>query len=205
MAMSAERVQEICDMAERESLLRGPHTQRLRRLIAAVDAVEHLKGDIVELGVFEGRTAKILALAAPNKTVHLFDTFKGITADVLGANDLPLLNGYFVHPSACEEAVRKNLATCPNVKFYAGPIEETVPAFKAPPLSFIHFDCDTYGGYSTGLKVLWSKLEMGGYCLFHDYQHVHCVGATKAVDEFLGNSRKKLQLTTCGFLLKKGL
>jgi len=70
-------------------------------------------------------------------------------------------------------------------------------------LSFIHFDCDTYGGHSTGLRFLWPMLKVGGYCVFHDYKHPHCTGATKAVDEFLGGVRGKLDPTICGFLLKK--
>lgn len=213
MATSAERVQEICDTVKKTCPLWVSNIERLHCLIDLVDKVEHLKGDIVELGVFEGQTAQVLALAASNKIVHLFDTFKGIPVEALSVHDLPKLKGYFYHPDVHEEYVRKALSHCPNVEFHVGLIEETLPAFnkersslplvKPSLLSFIHFDCDTYNGHAIGLKLLWPLLEVGGYCLFHDYTCSDCKGAAIAVDEFFGDARKRLRGTAGGFLMKK--
>jgi len=202
MPTSPKRVKEICDIIAQRYERGVLETARLSSLIESVDAVERLKGDIVELGVFDGLTAMVLALTAPNKVVHLFDTFKGITDEALGVNDLPKLKGYFNHRTS-EEFVRKIFSDYGNVKIYPGLIEETVPVLEVSSLSFIHFDCDTYGGHVVGLKCLWPKLEVGGCCVFHDYKHPSCIGVTKAVDEFVADRREKPRVIVCGFSLKK--
>ena len=203
MSTNPKRVKEICSIAKASCPLWVSDVGRLSCLIKLVDKVEHLKGDIVELGVFEGQTAKVLALAAPTKTVHLFDTFKGIPEKALSSNDLSKLKGAFYSPIVHEGYVRNALSDCSNVTFHVGLIEETVPVFKVSSLSFIHFDCDTYNGHAIGLKFLWPMLEVGGYCLFHDYACKDCAGVPKAVNEFFGADSKNLRLVAGGFLIEK--
>jgi O-methyltransferase len=50
------------------------------------DVIERgISGDIAELGVYRGLTAKLIHHYAPEKTLHLFDTFSGFDArDVCG-------------------------------------------------------------------------------------------------------------------------
>src|SRR3954452_25293002 len=48
------------------------------QLISAVTATEKLGGDMAELGVASGASAKLISEYAPSRTLHLFDTFEGL-------------------------------------------------------------------------------------------------------------------------------
>jgi hypothetical protein len=48
------------------------------QLFATVKAVAKIQGDIAEVGVFKGGSAKLICEAKGNKRLHLFDTFEGI-------------------------------------------------------------------------------------------------------------------------------
>ena len=50
------------------------------QLISAVTATEKLAGDMAELGVAYGASAKLISEYAPSRTLHLFDTFGGLPA-----------------------------------------------------------------------------------------------------------------------------
>src|SRR5471030_1513196 len=48
------------------------------QLVAAVEATRRIPGDIAEVGVAHGRSAKLIAQYAPDRELHLFDTFNGL-------------------------------------------------------------------------------------------------------------------------------
>ena len=48
------------------------------QLFMAVKSVNKIKGDIAEVGVYQGGSAKLICEARGDKPVHLFDTFTGI-------------------------------------------------------------------------------------------------------------------------------
>lgn len=50
---------------------------RLRTLFLAASFAKHVPGDFAEVGVYRGRSAVLLARTAPEKMLHLFDTFTG--------------------------------------------------------------------------------------------------------------------------------
>lgn len=47
-------------------------------LISALAATATIRGDLAEVGVAFGASAKIISEFAPNRTLHLFDTFEGL-------------------------------------------------------------------------------------------------------------------------------
>ena len=94
--------------------------------------ISALPGDVAEVGVYKGGTARLLAkiLESTGKTVHLFDTFSGMPSsdperDIHAAGDFS---------DTSLESVRDYLHNCGNVRFYQGLFPDT-----AKPLGETNF------------------------------------------------------------------
>jgi hypothetical protein len=138
-----------------------------------------LNGDVAEVGVYQGGSAKFIAKCHTNKTVHLFDTFTGmpeIDKDV----DAVIYDGAFADTSY--EAVSRYLAECPNVRIYKGYFPDTGEPVANKKFCFVHIDVDLYSSTTECLAFFWSRLVEGGIVILDDYSAV--VGATKAVNDF---------------------
>jgi O-methyltransferase len=129
-----------------------------------------IAGDIAEIGVFRGGTAKLLAktTAPAGKTVHLFDTFAGMpsvdsSADLHQAGD-------FANTSI--EAVQAYLHDCSNVRLYKGFFPSTAQPVEQRSFALVHIDVDIY------TSVLSSTLSISG-CIRER--------VCQAVKECLGN------------------
>ena len=48
------------------------------QITSAVRITKKIPGDIAEVGVYKGGTAKLICMNKGDKTLHLFDTFEGI-------------------------------------------------------------------------------------------------------------------------------
>src|SRR5262249_15543674 len=70
----------ICRPAIGHTLLGPEKRAALRRCVRETAS---LPGAMAELGVSRGGSAMLMIAAAPGKTLHLFDTFKGLPADCL--------------------------------------------------------------------------------------------------------------------------
>src|ERR1700740_2214153 len=77
----------------------------LAHALARLDR-ENIPGAIAELGVWRGDTSRLLKTAAPERTIHLFDTFEGFD------------DGRFKNTSI--EFVRQNIGNSNNVMFHVG-------------------------------------------------------------------------------------
>lgn len=145
-----------------------------------------LPGDLAEVGVYKGGTAKLLALTTAlhaKKTVHLFDTFAGMPpAD--GAVDCHH-QGDLGDTSL--EAVRRHLRDCNNVRFYEGFFPDTAGAVENLRFCLVHVDADIYNSVKDSCAFFYPRLEKGGIMVFDDYGFPSCPGARKAVDEFFAD------------------
>ena len=103
-------------------------------------AYRQLPGDMAEVGVFQGASAKLLCEAKGNKTLHLFDTFEGLPK--ASRHDGP------VHSESqytCSlESVRAYLRDYENVLFYKGRFPALAGPLENTRFSFVHFDVDLY-------------------------------------------------------------
>lgn len=54
------------------------------QLISTVKATAHVPGQIAELGVAYGGSAKLIAKHSGNRKIHLFDTFAGLPEPTIG-------------------------------------------------------------------------------------------------------------------------
>lgn len=141
-----------------------------------------LDGDMAEVGVYQGGSAKLISEAKGNKILHLFDTFTG----------LPQLSEADTHfgvkfwkknefNNTSEDKVTKYLSKYNNVKTYQGKFPNTSEPVQNTRFSFVHLDVDLYQSTIDSLEFFYPRLIQGGIILTHDY---HSDGVYKAFAEF---------------------
>lgn len=143
------------------------------------EKVKELPGDVAEIGVYKGGTAKLLASTLPEKNIHLFDTFEG----------MPEVTEWDKHrkgdfSDTSLEEVRDYLKDCLNVRFYPGLFPETANLVKENSFCLVHVDVDIYESTKAALEFFWTRLVPGGIMVFDDYNVKTCPGTDKAVNEF---------------------
>ena len=144
----------------------------------AVKRTEKVQGDLAEVGVFKGGSAKLIRESDGLRPLHLFDTFEGIPK--VGDIDQPAFyQGQFAAPV---EEVQQYLKGYKNIFFYKGIFPETATPVESKRFSFVHLDVDTYESTLACLQFFYPRMNRGGILLSHDYINHH--GVTKAFDEF---------------------
>lgn len=146
-------------------------------LYSSMKAVKHLDGDVVEVGVYKGGSAKILCEAKGNKAIHLFDTFEGLPEKVIAEEDL-VRGGWLSDVS--KDDVERYLNDYSNVYFYKGLFPQTASWLKSKKFCLVHLDTDIYQGTIEGLKFFWPRMTKGGRIISHDYNNVDCPGVKRA-------------------------
>lgn len=142
--------------------------------------VAQTTGEVAEVGVYKGGTARLLALSLPHKTVHLFDTFAGMPATNVNLDRH--LAGEFSDTSL--PAVQQRLQDCHNVRFYQGLFPATSSPVEPVKFALVHVDADIYDSVRACCEFFYPRLEKDAIMLFDDYGFPTCPGARKAVDEF---------------------
>jgi hypothetical protein len=144
---------------------------------SGVVATSKIRGDIAEVGVFRGGTARVICEAKGDRPLHLFDTFEGLPEP--GAADSAFQKGQY----ACSlESVRAYLSPFPDVRFYKGYFPATGEAVKDRRFSFVHLDVDLYASTLQALEFFYPRMEPGAIVISHDY--VEFAGVRNAFDEF---------------------
>lgn len=145
----------------------------------------HLRGDVAEIGVYKGGTAKLLAkvFEASGKTIHLFDTFSGMPQT--DSNKDHHKSGDFSDTSL--ESVKAYLRDSQNVRFYPGVFPDTASPIEDKNFCLVHVDVDIFQSVLDCCKFFYPRVEKSGIMLFDDYGFLSCPGAKIAVDEFFAN------------------
>lgn len=148
-----------------------------------------VSGDIAEVGVYKGGTARILSKVSEPyvKTLHLFDTFEGMPP-CDSERDLHK-EGDFSDTSL--DVVKKYLLDCPNILFYRGLFPGTALTIKEKRFCFVHIDVDIYKSILDCCVFFYTRMEKGGIMIFDDYGSLSCPGAKMAVDEFFFDKPEK--------------
>jgi len=139
---------------------------------------EKIEGEIAEVGVYQGGSAKILREAS-KKPLHLFDTFEGLPELNEKDDSDQFQKGNY---SASLESVKNYLSGYPNIYYYKGLFPSTAEPVKDKKFSFVHFDVDIYESTLGCLNFFYSRLSKGGVIISHDY--ASSGGVRKAFDEF---------------------
>jgi Macrocin-O-methyltransferase (TylF) len=174
----------------------GGDLPRLYSLLLNVARVirENIPGDMAELGVYEGNTARILAEAARSsgRRLYLFDTFAGFHPGDLRGPDQAGVPGHFGDTSL--ENVKAFVGTH-GVEYIVGRFPDSLAQQRLPQqFSIVHLDCDLRDPMLAGLNFFYPRLPPGGLLILHDYSSGHWTGACQAIDAFIADKPERLVL-----------
>jgi O-methyltransferase len=134
------------------------------QLIGALKSSEKVSGDIAEVGVAYGASAKVIAEYASGRPLHLFDTFDGLPAPT-SADSSKFFTGEF---QSSLESVRSYLGGA-QVHLYQGLFPATAEPVKNKVFAFVHLDVDLYESTLACLRFFYPRLSPGGILISHDY------------------------------------
>lgn len=155
-------------------------------LYSSVKAVNNLSGEIAEVGVYQGSSAKLIAEIKNNKNLYLFDTFEGLPET--SKND-QVKSGWLSNTSL--ESVQKYLSKYDNLFFFKGIFPKTTSSISNK-FCFVHLDTDLYQSTLDALTFFWPRMVKGGRIISHDYNANDIGGVKKAFNEFFINSPEKI-------------
>jgi len=139
-----------------------------KKHLQAVCKLPIIDGEILEFGVYQGKTMKHIAAAFPDKMIYGFDSFQGLPEDwFLNAEDNISTRpaGYFA---------LENLPEVPkNVKLIKGFFDQSLPKWlKENPvkqISILHIDCDLYSSTKTVFNFLNKYIVKGTIIIFDEF------------------------------------
>lgn len=148
--------------------------------------IKEIQGDFAEVGVYKGYTSRLIHNYAPERALHLFDTFEGFT-EQSSSNEMHNTNedidpGQFKDTSVnrvLEFIGSKNENITVNVGFFP---ETVTKLHEDKTFSFVSLDADLYQPTYDGLNFFFPRLSDGAIILVHDFNAWK--GARKAVDRF---------------------
>lgn len=181
------------NILKRTSLLheergREGYRKKLAEIYYAVQARQHLDGEIVEFGVFEGSTLQFLATLCPHRKIHGFDTFNGLTGQDLSVDSF---TGACVAEREGEmrcplSTVQKNVSKFNNVHLtqsdarYPDQFLPTLP----DEILLAHMDMDLYHPTMKTIPHVWERIVPGGIVIFDDFGVEGWNGIWKAAYDF---------------------
>jgi hypothetical protein len=145
---------------------------------------EGISGDLAELGVYRGNSARLLAVLAKRsqRRLFLFDTFSGFDRRNLQGPDSDKRVAF--EDTSLERV--KRLVKLDNVVYVSGLFPDSLPTVALPErFAVVHLDCDLYEPTRAGLEYFYPRMSAGGLLIVHDYGSGHWPGIRVAVDEFL--------------------
>lgn len=205
-----KRLHSLCFFAPGISRLTWPVLGwffRNRPCVATLDRAINVEGDVLECGVFWGRSAITLARklkkhGQTDKKVFALDSFDGFGDESVHECDLG--EGRTAEVAYSRFRQDQNIVTNlrnlsdrlgVNVEVVPGYFENTLPAIVANRVfSYVHLDCDIYSSYKTCLPLVYGALAEGGVIVFDEYNNEVWPGATQAIDEFFADKPEKPEL-----------
>lgn len=152
-----------------------------------------LEGDMAEVGVFRGKTSLVMHTQAPNKILHLYDTFKGI----MGSDKSVDMHSDGDFSDTSVEHVKSVLGDSNNIKYHVGMFPGTFQEHDRK-FCFVYSDPDTYFGTKSTLEMFAERMTPHGKIMFDDYGWKGCPGVEKAITEFRSSTKLKIQTALNG-------
>jgi O-methyltransferase len=174
----------------------APATTMWKNLLV-VDARRHVRGCVVECGVWRGgMSAAIAEVLGKEREYFLFDSFEGLPAAT--AEDGERAKAWQLDTTSpeyydncrapieyAERAMR--LAGVPNYTLVKGWFEETLVKFVPPcPIAVLRLDGDWYDSTLVVLESLFKYLARDGIVIVDDYYAWD--GCSRAVHDFLSRN-----------------
>lgn len=145
-------------------------------------------GDVAQVGVYKGGTAKMIAtcFSKKPKKVFLFDTFEGLPdlseKDQREVGRVQGTEKQFVDTSLND--IKTYFADCPNVEIRKGYFPQTAHGLEDKQFCFVYLDADLYQSTKDGLNFFYPRMVAGGIIMLDDYKTKNWPGVERAVREF---------------------
>jgi O-methyltransferase len=147
---------------------------------------EGLQGDFAELGVWRGDTSRFLHLSAPERALHLFDTFSGFP-DGLAVDEPDRFDNTSV------SFVKERIGDIRNLVFHVGCFPDTAAGLEANRFALVMLDADCYASTLSGLQFFYPRMVTGGYVFMHDFNSPESDhGVSRAASEFMADKSEKI-------------
>jgi hypothetical protein len=144
------------------------HFASAKNLVGRQNLLRHacrsvaMDGDVLEFGVMGGQTLAILCDQFEDRTVHGFDSFKGLPED--WTHDRP--SGTFGTAGTLPTGLPANAT------LHIGMFEDTLPDYLAgtdATVALLHIDSDLYSSAHTVLFGLAPRLRTGSIVVFDEF------------------------------------
>ncbi len=156
-----KQLDDLVSGVEGRTLLKA---NKLKNLVRLLKSVEHIRGDAAELGVYTGGSAKLMAMVAPNRPLHLFDTFEGIPED-----DTETQGHHKGEFASALEDVQAYLHGY-RVSYHVGIFPQSIPEeLNSCKFAFVHLDADTFQSTRAGIEWFWQRMMPGAVMVLDDY------------------------------------
>lgn len=183
---------EVCRLGAAQSV--NP-LEKLRLIADEFLKVAHLDGDIADLGSYRGGSALVLRRLAPDKHLHLFDTWAGNPYD----------DDFCHHKKGEWPASLEDCKALVGADEYTHYHQGVFPEWDGDDrhdggyrpagehfFCFVYVDMDTYQSTRDAIEFFWPRLVSGGILFFDDWGWEPCAGVKKAVDEAFGDGQKRV-------------
>lgn len=178
---------------------------RCYELFQLAGQTSSVSGDLVEVGVWRGGTAALLAGASKGKRIALFDTFSGV-AKADARYDTIYKGGE--HADTDRQTVEALFSRLDlNCDIHVGMFPDDTLWGLPQQIAMAHIDVDTYGSAKASFEAIWPRLSGGGVVVFDDYGFWGCEGVTQFVNDLVGNLNGSLflhNLNGHGVIVKLG-
>ncbi|MBI9061606.1 MAG: class I SAM-dependent methyltransferase [Marinilabiliaceae bacterium] len=144
----------------------------------------NIPGDLAELGVYKGETAKLIHHLIPDRDLFLFDSFSGLPKQVIREDcDGTVRPQTVKFDNTTPDEVVKYIKGNEKIIVKEGIFPETAKGLENKIFAFVHIDADLYQSTLDALLFFYPRLSPGGMILIHDYNH-NWEGVEKAINEF---------------------
>jgi predicted O-linked N-acetylglucosamine transferase (SPINDLY family) len=174
-----------------------------RRYILAMAAFhcQHLDGDFVECGAYQGVGAKTVIdyLGGRDfpKTFWLYDVFEH--------NEKMVNHSMQAHGPQLYQQVVKRFKDYPNVKILKGFLPDVLAEGAPEKIAYLHLDLNQAPAEIATLDALFERVVPGGMIILDDYEMVFYRAQKLAEDEWFGKRGYKVfpLPTSQGFVIKR--
>lgn len=140
----------------------------------------NIEGSVAELGVYRGEFARHINAAFPDRTLYLFDTFKGFDSGDMECDVRHRFTTEFGDFSGTSvDSVLERMKYRDRCVVKPGLFPDSLGTLE-DRFSFVSLDADLYQPTLEGLKYFHPRLNRGGYIFVHDFAR----GVKSAVERY---------------------
>ena len=150
---------------------------KLKLMAEEFMSVMDLQGDVADLGAWRGGTSFVLRNIAPDKHLHVFDTWEGTPY-----ND-PLCHHKRGEWAASLEDCKSLVGNSWLTNYLKGTFPSSAEVADLGRFCYVYIDMDTEQATRDAIEFFWPRMVKGGKMLIDDYGWEPCAGVKKAVDE----------------------